>query len=162
MTATEDIRDIFSILHDGGISAWTGDRNLLTLTVECQYLAERIDKYFDRFYVELTHVDQLFLSTWPNPFDLPVQTLTEPSDIFKAELEILSADIKDEKVVIACSQHDTDFDYCGGNLTISCQTIKVFDQSKNELTIDQFDIKCKSYWDDMIKQHEKLINDKKK
>lgn len=34
MTATEDIRDIFSILHDGGISAWTGDRNLLTLTVE--------------------------------------------------------------------------------------------------------------------------------
>ena len=93
MTATEDIRDIFSILHDGRISAWTGDRNLLTLTVECQYLAERIDKSFDRFYVELTHVDELFLSTWPNPFDLPVQILTEPIDIFKAEFEILSADI---------------------------------------------------------------------
>jgi len=162
MTATEDIRDIFSILHDGGISAWTGDKNLLTLTVECQYLAERIDKSFDRFYVELTNVDELFLSTWPNPFDLPVQTLTEPSDIFKAELEILSADIKDEKVVIACNQHDTDFDYCGGNLTISCENIKVFDQNKNELTIDQFDVICKSYWDDMHKQHEKLINDRKK
>jgi len=132
------------------------------LTVECQYLAERIDKSFDRFYVELTNVDELFLSTWPNPFDLPVQTLTEPSDIFKAELEILSADIKDEKVVIACNQHDTDFDYCGGNLTISCENIKVFDQNKNELTIDQFDVICKSYWDDMHKQHEKLINDRKK
>jgi len=152
MTATEDIRDIFSILHDGEISAWTGDRNLLSLTVECQYLAERIDKSFDRFYVELTHVDELYLSTWPNPFDLPVQTLTEPSGIFKAELEILSADIKDEKVVISCNQHDIDFDYCGGNLTISCQTIRVFDQRKNELTIDQFDIICKSYWDDMHKQ----------
>lgn len=152
MTATEDIRDIFSILHDGGISAWSGDKKLLTLTVECQYLAERIDKSFDRFYVELTQVDELFLSTWPNPFDLPVQTLTGLSNIFKAKLELLSADIKDGKVIIACNQHDTDFDYCGGNLTISCETIKVFDQNKNELTIDQFDIICNSYWAEWSKK----------
>jgi hypothetical protein len=152
MTATEDIRDIFSILHDGTISAWTGDKDLLTLTVDCQYLAERIDKSFDRFYVELRQVDDLFLSTWPNPFDIPVQTLTELSNIFKAELELLSADIKDGKVVIACNQHDTDFDYCGGNLTISCKTINVFDQNKNELTIDQFDEICKCYWDEWSKK----------
>jgi hypothetical protein len=107
-------------------------------------------------------VEELVLSTWPNPFELPVQTLTEPNDIFKAELEILSADIKGEKVVIACNQHDTGFDYCGGNLGISCETIKVFDQNKNELTIDQFDILCRSYWNDMSKQQEKLINDRKK
>jgi len=162
MTATEDIRDIFSILHDGGISAWAGDKNLLTLTVKCQYLAERIDKSFDRFYVELTQVNELFLSTWPNPFDLPVMTLTKLGDIFKAELEILSADINNEKVVIACNQHCKDFNYCGGNLTISSQTIKVFDQNKNELKIDQFDIICKSYWDDLYKQHEKLMNDREK
>ena len=148
MTATEDIRDIFSILHDGGITAWTGDKKVMTLTVECQYLAERIDKSFDRFYVELSQVDELLLKTWQNPFDLPVQTLTEQSDIFRAELELISADIKDEKVVIACNQHDTNFDYCGGNLTISCDTIKVFDQKKNELTIDQLDEICKNYWDD--------------
>ncbi|WP_316736623.1 hypothetical protein [Pedobacter aquatilis] len=148
MTVTEDIKDIFSILHDGTISAWTGDKNLLTLTVECQCLAERINKSFDSFYVELRQVDDLFLSTWPSLFDLPVQTLTEPSDIFKAELELLSANIKDEKVIIACNQHNTDFDYCGGNLTLSCKDIKVFDQNKNELTIEQFDIICKSYWDE--------------
>ena len=151
MTATEDIRDIFSILHDGRISAWTGDKNLLTLTVECQYLAVRIDTSFDRFYVELSQVDELLLTTWPNPFDLPVLTLTEPSDIFKAELELLSTEIKDLKVVIACNQHDMNFDYCGGNLTISCQNIKVFDQNKNELTIDQFDEICKNYWDEWSK-----------
>ena len=49
MTATEDIRDIFSILHDGTISACTGDKDLLTLTVDCEYLAELIDKSFDKF-----------------------------------------------------------------------------------------------------------------
>ena len=150
--ANEETRDIFSILHDGCTSEYTGDKNILMLTVECQYLAKRIDTSFDRFYVELTQIDQLFLSTWPNPFNLPVQILTEPSDIFKAELEILSADIKDKNVVITCNQHNTTFDYCGGNLTISCKKIKIFDQLKNELPIAQLDSICKDYWDDMRKQ----------
>ncbi len=124
----------------------------MTLTVECQYLAELIDKSFDRFYVELSQVDELFLKTWPNPLDLPVQIFTEPSDIFRAELELLSADIKDGKIVIACNQHDTNFDYCGGNLTISCLSIKVFDQKKNELTIDQLVEISKNYGDDWNKK----------
>ncbi|WP_291116977.1 hypothetical protein [Flavobacterium sp. UBA6135] len=162
MTANQDIRDIFSILHDGRITAWSGDKYSLTLTVDCEYLAERIDKSFDKFFVELTELDELFLLTWPNPFDLPVQTLSELNDIFKAELEILSADIKDGKVIIACNQHDTDFDYCGGNLIISCKTIKVFDQNRSELTIEEFDTICKSYWNDINRQQEKLINDRKK
>lgn len=152
MTATEDIRDIFSILHDGAISAWTGDKNLLTLTVECQYLAERIDKSFDKFYVELLSVDKLELDPWANPVDLPVIIKTDLSDIFKAELEILSAEIKDDTVIVTCNQNDTDFDYCGGNLTIGCQTIKVFDQNKNELTIEQFGEICKNYWDEWNKK----------
>jgi hypothetical protein len=120
--------------------------------VDCEYLAERIDKSFDKFFVELTRLDELFLSTWPNTFDLPVQTLTELSDIFNAELEILSADVKAGKVIIACNQQDPDFDYCGGNLTISCQTIKVFDHNKNELTIDQFGEICKNKWDEWSKK----------
>lgn len=152
MAATEDIRDIFSILHDGGISEWTGDKCLLTLTVECQYLAERIDKSFDKFYVELLSVDKLELDPWTNPVDLPVIIKTDLADIFKAELEILSAEIKDDAVIVTCNQHDTDFDYCGGSLTISCQTIKVFDQNKNELTIKQFGEIGKNYWDEWSKK----------
>ena len=61
MRATEDIRDIFSIFHDGEISAWTGNKDLLTLTVDCEYLAERIDKSFDKFYVELSFIDKIEL-----------------------------------------------------------------------------------------------------
>lgn len=152
MTATEDIRDIFSILHDGTISACTGDKNLLTLTVDCQYLAERICKSFDKFYVELISVDRIELDPWTNPIDLPNIVKTEYTEIFKAELEILSADIKDDVVIVTCNQHDTNFDYCGGNLIISCQTIKVFDKNKNELTIDQFGEICKNYWDEWSKK----------
>jgi hypothetical protein len=148
MTVTEDIRDIFSIFHDGVISAWTGNKDLLTLTVDCEYLAERIDKSFDKFYVELSFIDKIELDPWPNPFDIPTVIKTDLHDIFKAELEILSAEIKDNVVVVTCNQHNTDFDYCGGNLTISCRSIKVFDQSKNELTIEQLDKICNEYWDE--------------
>ena len=160
MRATENIRDIFSILHDGRISSWTGDRNLLTLKIECQYLAERIDKSFDSFYVDLIQIDNLYLTTWPNPFDLPVLTLTDLNEIFKAELEILSAEIKENLVVVSCNQHDTNFRYCGGNLTISCMTTKIFDQNRNELTIDEFDNICKSYWTEMKKEIENNIIDR--
>lgn len=152
MTATEDIRDIFSILHDGTIALWAGDKNLLTLTVDCEYLAERIDKSFDKFYVELINVDKLELDPWTNPIDLPTIVKTEYADIFKAELEIVTADIKEDVVVITCNQHDTNFDYCGGNLIISCQTIKVFDQNRNELTIDQLDKIGKNYWNEWSKK----------
>ena len=152
MIATEDIRDIFSILHDGTISAWTGDKALLTLMVECEYLAERIDKSFDTFFVELSNIDRIELEPWTMPIDLPTIIKTEIADIFKAELEILSADIKDDSVLVTCNQHDKDFDYCGGNLTINCQSIKVFDQNKNELTIDQFGEICKNYWDEWSKK----------
>ncbi len=152
MTATEDIENIFSILHDGTISGWHGDKNLLTLAVDCQYLAERIDKSFEKFYIDLFDIDKIELDPWRNQIELPAVIKTNLVDIFKAELEILSADIKDDAVIITCNQHDTSFDYCGGNLTISCKTIKVYDQNKNELTIDQFDKICNEYWEDWSKK----------
>lgn len=125
---------------------------MLTLTVDCLYLAERIEKSFDRFYVVLMNIDKLELDPWTNLIDLPTVVKSDYSDIFKAELEILSANINDDVVVVACKQHDTNFDYCGGNLSISCQAIKVFDQNQNELTIDQFGEISKNYWDERSKK----------
>jgi hypothetical protein len=152
MTATKDISDIFSILHDGTISGWIGDKDLLELTVDCEYLAERIDKSFDKFYVELSDLEKLELEPWTNPVDLPTFIKIDFADIFKADLEILSADIKGDVVVVTCNQHDTNFDYCGGNLTIGCKSIKLFDQNKNELSIDQIDKICNKYWDEWSKK----------
>ena len=152
MAATEDIRDIFSILHDGGITSWIGDKNLLTLTIECKYLAERIDKKFDVFFVELLNVYRLELEPWTIPINLPTVIKTQFDDIFKAELEILSAEIKEDTVLVTCNQHSKKFDYCGGNMTISCQSIKVFDQNKNELTIEEFEKICDEYWDEWSKK----------
>lgn len=148
MKSKEDIRDIFSILHDGTISAWEGNKDFLILTIDCEYLAERINKSFDKFYLELSKIDMLQLDPWVNPLDIPQYIMTNPENIFQTEFEILSADIKEDAVIITCNQHNTDYNYCGGNLTISCVDIKVYDQDKNLLTIDTLGKICDSYWNE--------------
>ena len=142
----EDIRDIFSILHDGRTSTWSGDKNSLTLKVNCEYLAERIDKSFKSFYIECRQIDKLELHPWMNPIDLPQTLLTDIKDVFEAELEILSAEIENDFVKITCNQHNLDFDYCGGTLLLNCKEIKIFDQAQRQLTIDEFDKICNDYW----------------
>jgi hypothetical protein len=152
LNTQQDIIDIFSILHDGTIESWTGDKEKLLLKVSCFYLAELIDKDFEYFYIEIIEVQKIELDTWINPIENGPQIFTELSDIFKAELEILSADIKDKDVVITCNQPFRDMNYSGGNLTINCKSLKVFDHDKNELTIEEFEKICNQYWDNFGKE----------
>ena len=147
MTANEKIKDVFSFLHDGTISAWGGDKNLLKLVVDCEYLAEQIEESFTKFHLDLINVDKLELQAWMNLVKQTTIVKTDFIDIFEAELEIISAEIKDEIIVISCNQHDINYDYSGGFLNISCKEIKVFDQNRNELTIDQLRKICKNYWE---------------
>ena len=142
----ENIRDIFAILHDGTIVSWQGDKTLLTLTVSCAYLAKRINPMFEDFIIEINLVNVLSFSTWPNPFNLPVQLLTKAEEIFKLPLQLLYSEIKNNAVEIECSIYDDDFDYCGGILMLSCNQIKIYDQERNELTVEALDIICKEYW----------------
>lgn len=151
MDIQQDIEDVFSILHDGTIESWSGDKSKLILKVSCLYLAKLIDKDFEYFYIEINKIQKIELEAWMNPIDLEQKYFTELDDIFRAELEILSADKKENDVIITCNQSNTDFNYCGGNLTLNCLKIKVYDQSKNELTIEKFGEVCKQYWDNFGK-----------
>jgi hypothetical protein len=151
MTVIEEISDLFSILHDGGINAWSGDKNQLTLTVGCQYLAERIDPSFDHFFLEFYQVTELELSTWPRQIELPSRVLLTPGEIFEGNLEILSPSFENDKLLIACYQHDPDLDYSGANLTIHAASFKIFDQARNELSLAQLDKIAEEYWEEWSK-----------
>ncbi len=158
-TILEKIRDIFSILHDGETSTWTGDLDLFTLKVNCRYLAELIDKSYDSFYVECSCVEKIELHTWMNPINLPQTLLTDFEDIFKAGLVMTYAAIDNNHVKITCHQYNIDFDYCGGDLLLNCKQIKIFDQSKKEITIDALDKISNYYWKEKSKiVEENIIN----
>jgi hypothetical protein len=148
MTNLEKIRDFFLILHDGTIESWVGDNNKLTLKIGCQYLSERIEPSFDFFFIDLFDINKLALIPWMNPIDLEQEYFTKPKDIFQAKLDILSADVDEDFVKVACNQSDPSFSYCGGTLQLSCKDIKVFDEKKRELTIDFLGNICKEYWDE--------------
>lgn len=151
MNVLEDIRDVFSTLHDGEIKLWNGNIEKLTLTIECQYLAEKINNTFIDFYLEFYCVKDLYFSTWANPVNLPSTTLTDLDDIFKLKLEILSSDIDEGKVKVVCNHTDFLSDYCGGELFISSQDFKTFDQGMSELSINKLDKVCNDYWDNLNK-----------
>lgn len=142
----DDIRDVFSIFHDGGISNFELTEIGIRLTIECEYLAELIDPDFKTFYVEFWNLQKLELDPWMNPIELEKVIKTEPEEIFKTELEILSAEIENEYVKVTCIQHDNNFDYCGGHLLISAETFKVENERKQEMTIDELDSVCNTYW----------------
>jgi hypothetical protein len=146
MTTIQDLRDVFSILHDGDISCYSEDGSQLTLKVECRYLAERIDKRFDSFYITLDAIDYLAFIAWPNPFDTPVPQFKSLEDIFKAPLEISSAEVKNGLLLVNCNQHDIKFDYCGGQLLISSEVVYIYDNDGNELSVDSLDSIAKEYW----------------
>lgn len=146
MNALQNIEDVFAILHDGFIVAFEGTFLNLVLDIQCQYLAERINPNFENFFVELIDIKTLEFEIWPNPISLPKIVMREPEEIFTAELEILSASIIDGCVQVTCNQHDLSYDYCGGNLLVNCNAIKMYDQDKNELTIDFMDKVCNDYW----------------
>jgi hypothetical protein len=142
----EKISDVFSIFHDGSIVAWGGDKNLLRLKIECLYLAELIDPSYEYFHINLLDVEQLMLEPWMNPKELPQEYYKINSQIFQAELELLSTEIDGNIVKVYCNQHDMSFNYCGGVLFLKCSDVEIYDQAGKEMTLDELDVVCRQYW----------------
>jgi hypothetical protein len=146
MAILDDIRDIFGILHDGEIIAWEGDHSRLILTIECKYLARQLDDSFDCFIVELNDVHDLQFKTWTDPVFFPSTILTNPADVFRGSLIILSANVHHGEVILECNQGDHMLHYNGGNMTIVAGGIKLFDQIGQPMSIDALDAISRDYW----------------
>lgn len=146
-TLLNDIRDVFSILHDGVIVDCEGDLNKLTLTIQCNYLAELINPNFKNFHIDLIAITKLNFVPWVNPIDLKAIQFKSHEEFLKVGLEIISAELKDGCVFVSCLQDNTDLDYSGGHLMISAKDFNLYDHDKNTLTTDKLDSACRFYWD---------------
>lgn len=152
----QDLRDIFAILHDGIITTeWTGDRDLLVLRVECEHLAERINPSFTSFFIEMKKIEMLEFYPWENKETQII--FTEISDIFNVNLMLLDAEIENGYVKIDCNENSQRFFWWGGTLHISCESVSIFNELKEPLTIDQLDEINKGYWDEVSKTTERYV-----
>lgn len=142
----KEIEDIFATFHDGGITEWKGDLKQLTLKIECQYLGQEFQDDFENFYLIINNIEHIELEPWMNPIKLEKINKTELNDIFKVELEIGYAETIDGIVKISCNQHDTKFDYCGGNLFLKAESIEIKNHLKQYIKpIDLYNAND-SYW----------------
>lgn len=149
-----DIKDIFSIFHDGGISFAEHRDDLLALEVDIQYLAERVKPEYRKFKVILYGFKDAEFSTWPSDLNSEPQKIDDVTTIFKPELEILEASVKDNKIEVVCNQHSSEYDYCGGELLFAVDSAEVHDEAGKSYSIDELDVICRGYWDDWAAKNE--------
>ncbi|HKB60911.1 MAG TPA: hypothetical protein VKC56_12795 [Gallionellaceae bacterium] len=145
---SENIRDIFSIFHDGHIESFATEERGLLLAVRVQYLAQRINPLFRRFFVRLAVVEDIHFSTWPSDLKSVPAVLRDVNAIFKPELEILEGNVSEGEIKVVCNQPAPGFDYCGGELYFRAASAEVTDEAGKSYTIDELDSLCNAYWEE--------------
>ena len=146
MSKIEDLRDVFTIFHDGTIEETTFNSNDLVLKVQIEYLAQLIDPSFNWFELTLLKVQSLSFKPWAGS----TKELTDIKTIFDLDLSIRSTQIDEEGrlVIHVTCDEPTEGSYGGGELRLRCENFSISDQQRNPLTLDE--LKCHStiYWND--------------
>lgn len=139
MTTTEKIADIFSWFHDGTLIEWHGNLKKLSLTVDIQYAAEYLAPDFKNFYVELFDIETLRCEPWGEEAtdSIPYETL------FSEEIEINTADVKDDYAVITYLNND--FPTTGGFIYIKAGNVKLYQHDRKEITVEDIIKASKRY-----------------
>ena len=144
----ENLRDLFCLLHDGTISHGSWEGSDLVLEVEIAYLAARVAPSFCKFYLRLVNVRHLRFTTWPNATASGPVVLSEMTQIFQPELQILEGNLQDGVIQVVCNQRSSAFDYSGGELFFMADGAQLTDEAGKYYAMETLGSLCKEYWDD--------------
>lgn len=138
----EQIQPIFNIFHDGSIAAGELAGGTLRLTIDIQYLAERIRPDYTSFKVTLHGVAGLSFTPWTDGKSEPID---DPARILALDLEILSCNRDGERLTILCSQHSSIG--LGGELALAASSASVADEGGREWSLDELAALATAYWE---------------
>jgi hypothetical protein len=144
----ENIRKIFSIFHDGSIVGMSENNSGIELTVEIIYLANRVKSSYESFSMFLHDAKQVSFDTWPSNNEVESFEIIDIYEIFKPELEILSAELEGNICKVACNQSSKEFEFCGGTLKFMCNKASVKDSGGKEYGIEELGEICSEYWEE--------------
>jgi len=146
ITEKENIADSFYAFHDGIISFEKEEGSNQIWKIDCEYLAKIINLKFESFWIKIFDCQFLQLIPWMNPIELPQEIWITREEVFRTDLEISSAKVREGKIEIYCYQHNLNFNYSGGDLILQCKGIKIYDQEWNEIGEDKLVDICNKYW----------------
>ncbi|AFM03380.1 hypothetical protein Fleli_0926 [Bernardetia litoralis DSM 6794] len=150
ITQKQDMADIFSVLHDGMIEDHKIEDDNLILKIYCQYLAKNINSSYEYFWIELQNINSISLMPWLK--DTKEEVFWKDIElIFQKGLEILNTKITSEDTIqVICDCYDRfneDAIYVGGILEFDCNSIRIFDEAKNEINLGFLKEIATKYWD---------------
>jgi len=150
ITQKQDMADVFSVFHDGMIEEHKIEDDNLILKIYCQYLAKDINSSYEFFWVKLNQLKSINLLPWLKNSQEEL-LWTNIDLIFKKELEILNAKITSEdtiQVFCDCSDifEENEVSYVGATLEFGCYSISIFDENKQEISLDYLKEIATKYW----------------
>jgi hypothetical protein len=152
ISGVNNLRDTFSIFHDGGISGFTSSGQDLILDVEIMYLAERINPSYRVFRLTLRNARDIVFETWPKDSNAEPSKISSLSKIFVPELEILGCEVAGDDLKVTCNQPSANCNYCGGTLFLKTDSASVTDESGKEYSIEELRQLSAGYWSDWEKK----------
>ncbi|MEM7298534.1 MAG: hypothetical protein AAF391_09750 [Bacteroidota bacterium] len=149
ITNQKNIVTVINAFHDGSIIFHKKEDSNQIWKISCPYLAEVIDPSFSFFWLSISECASLQFRPWLNSINAPEELWTNTKDIFESELDIISASIKNENIAIICDQHDSHFEYSGGELLLNCKGVELFDQRKRKIRFSELRELFYLYWDNI-------------
>lgn len=144
----DDLRDLFSVFHDGGILSWKEGASVANVRIECQYLAELINPEFEWFGVQIRILKPTLFSAWNRTGENQLKVLATTDLFQKTEPEILSSEIEIQLVKVVANTHHTD-DLAGGIIWIDGEIESIEDQNHRQLSLDEVKRIATGYWNRM-------------
>lgn len=155
ISGTDELAELFNILHDGVINeASFVDRDLL-LTVQISHLAQRIAPNLTTFSVRLDRVEEMSFATWPKDSGAAPEVLRDVSAIFDPPLDILSGESADGYVQVVCNQPSSGTRHCGGTLSLRASSATVCDQNRKQYSLAELAAIAHAYWEDWSERSSK-------
>lgn len=140
MTAIEEAHDIFTIFHDGTIASARLEKEQCDLSIDIQYLAEKVEKNFTQFRIRIHGLTNFRFSPWEG------ELINEFGRIATMDLGILSASVVGDKLEVVCTQDYHDLGFTGGTLKFGLSGIALYDEMEREISLDDLKTLSAEYW----------------
>lgn len=151
MTISEQISDVFTGFYDGTVISCEAIENGYRFTIDCLYIAKRLNPEFEVFYVDIFDVALISFDPWLSEEEKKNFKVTF-EQAFLYEPEIAVSDEKNDEITIILRIDYIDVPYPGAEVTFKAKDISMYDQENKKLDLADFFGLVSSYWDSFGKK----------
>lgn len=141
----EEISEILTTFHDGGIEGIKGDFSELEIQIGCTYLAEMEKQGYEYFYLTIVNVIRFEFHHWNG------NVVYELKAIIDLDLEIGYSKIEDGIVKTSCNVWTKNEGDSGGELWIEANYAKLNNHDKKVIKPEKIYDFSATYWNKIQK-----------